>query len=715
MYTKLVYSPNTSLVNLSTDVSGLITGTITTLSDLKSADKKKTSIVITEPSPWVLHSDRTGLVNQKIYSVLASDETVSYMSLTFSSSAITVGIYEYWDAIRNQGINPAVYPAYISLDLTKGGELRIHATQNYVVMASVLAGVWSSGQGAMLVLTRSRTETHDVFDPSRKWAAGVGGASEIFLGSTVDASGHAYVVGFSESAENMGGGADAMIIRYDLNGEIMFSRFVGTDASHDRLTCVAPARDGVCAAGYATVAGTNNADAMVVKYSSLGVLEWSSIFGDATGAQQMTGVTYIQAAASQSLDQDKIVVVGNDSVATKGGIVIAYSGTGTVLWQKNIVGCTLTGICNDGSYVYVSGYTTTSTYGADDLVVFKINVGNSSIDKKIQIGAAASDTAKGIAIDKDKGVVYVVGSTASIGTYGGDDMLLVKLETATLTRIWAMACGYTTGDAGHSVAVGTGGWVYLCGLGAGGAVVLVFDENKNSLWQREIKEHQAGTIAGPLSVSTDNPSTDGKIFVTCRSSAGPIVIKMDRDSDRNNIANIIAVSKSTANVAPIELKSTTPAATFIDVTPAYSAQQKKPVDKTPALLQERNWPLVGHAPISLITAVSGISGNIVSPRLSGATGLYLRGGDAYFNVATAYGSGAPPAITQRDSEGNLAISLCEISLYNINGGMAQHAKVVGRCYTATTSYMNSGDTVVMDENEYTIYAGGANRFAVLNG
>lgn len=713
MLLKLIYQPNTSLVNLSSDVTGALTGAITNVADLKCADKNKSVIINTLPSTWVLCSEKTGVVNQKVYSVADEDGTVSYMSLQYASNSITVGIYEYWDSIRSYGVNPVLFPAYIVLDLVKGGEIRIHSTKEYCVIASVLNNVWSSGQGAVMALTRKRSEGWDKFDSAIKWAAGVGGATESYDDVIVDGGGRVYVAGYSSSSEMQGGGADGLLVCYNVYGEIIYQRFIGTDTSNDRLTSVSDARDGVIAVGYATLAA--NADGMIVKYSSSGVLEWSNIFGDTAGSQQFCGVACIKA---QTPDQDKYVAVGNDSVATKGGIVIAFSNTGTILWQKNIVGCTIAGVCSDGAYIYVSGYTTTASLGAEDLLVFKLNVNSGGVEKKVQIGGAGSDTAKGIAVSKEKNAVYVAGSTDSTGTVGGSDMLLVKLDSATFALSWAVACGYATTDIGNAVAVGTGGWIYLCGQCNGGAVVSVYDDTEASLWQREIKEHAAGSITGPFSIATDNP-TEGKCFITCRSSAGPMVVKLDNDAGANNIANMITVSKSVANVSPIALKSIIPSISPVDVSPPYTAQQKKPTDKTPGLLSERNWPLVGHSPIITLVTVGGISTNISSPRLSGATGAYIRGGEAYFLTSTAFGSNVPPAVNQRDESGNLLMSMCDIGLTSTSGAVSQASMVRGKVYLGTSGYMSNGDTIYLTRGdtveEYTVYAGGANRVVVFNG
>ncbi|MDR2698877.1 MAG: hypothetical protein LBB30_04295 [Candidatus Methanoplasma sp.] len=149
---------------------------------------------------------------------------------------------------------------------------------------------------------------------------------------------------------NKKGGFDAIIVKYDVNGEMMWKKDLG-GAGWDGYLSVTAVSDGIIAAGFsweesfgsgdwAGFKRKGTTDATIVKYDNNGNVMWKKNFGG-EGADEFRSVT----TAS-----DGFVAVGSSNMfgsgdwagfSGRGGtdaIIVKYNSDGEVAWKRNFGG-----------------------------------------------------------------------------------------------------------------------------------------------------------------------------------------------------------------------------------------------------------------------------------------------------------------------------------------------------------------------------------------
>jgi len=249
---------------------------------------------------------------------------------------------------------------------------------------------------------------------------------------------------------------DALILKYDNTGSVIWARTVGGDEV-DIFRSVGEAPDGgyVCA-GYSASYGSGEVQVLLVKFSSSGAVQWARTAGG--------GMT--DAADGICIDEDGTIVIGGftSSYGADGTAVLlmGFNANGTLLW------CTMGDAPANDRLLFDSGggITWASTVGDD--------CWNSGYD----------------AMETPDGGFLLTGNTTCYDDVSANDVLIARFGPDG-TLWWARSLGeHGTAESGWSVAVDTDGNFAIAGgtddaLGSvGDAFLLWFDSNGGLLWAR---------------------------------------------------------------------------------------------------------------------------------------------------------------------------------------------------------------------------------------
>ncbi len=362
------------------------------------------------------------------------------------------------------------------------------------------------------------------------------GGYDLFF--NVDITSDGYVaVGYSNSTnkdmEGLNkGSTSAIIVRYDNNGNILWNRAFGGTAT-DFFNDVVTVNDGFIAVGYSEstdqdLEGLNKGhfDAIIVKYDQNGNMMWNRNFGG-TGDDRFEGVItvndgYIVAGRSWSNN-------GDLSGFNKGGwdgIVVKYDIAGNVNWKKNFGGSSTDnfyGISNaeNGFIVIGNSYSNNHDvtglqkgggdavivrYDSNGNVIWNRNFGGSSFDifydvKEVIDGYVAvgySNSNNHDVLDMNKGL---------------DDAVIVKYDKSG-NMVWNKNFGGSHVDYFRSIEIINNNYVVigqsqsnnqdLTGLNRGGwdGIVVKYDPNGDVI----MKQNHGGTSTDIFLGSSGNES-----------------------------------------------------------------------------------------------------------------------------------------------------------------------------------------------------------------
>lgn len=290
----------------------------------------------------------------------------------------------------------------------------VTVADEYVYVGGRTFTSFSLASANMLILKLQTSNGSVVW--SRTWDSGHGydevDGLEVYENSL-------YVTGWTtgENTQN-----DIAILRYDLNGTLLWSRSWGTPGWDEANGQAGVDENYVYAVGrYNALNMVSGGDAVLVAFNRTdGSHAWHTTWGgaeldDAFG--MTTDSTYIYSVGITSS-------FGNDLI-----FLLKYSKTGTLMWNASWggSGSELTrsvGVTANSTSIFVAGSTTSYGDGDFDVVLLRFDQnGNLTLSKAW--GGPSLDRSHGIAIDEP--FIYIVGDTRSYAV-GDEDAFLMKVD-----------------------------------------------------------------------------------------------------------------------------------------------------------------------------------------------------------------------------------------------------------------------------------------------
>ncbi len=289
----------------------------------------------------------------------------------------------------------------------------------------------------------------------------------------------AYVVGTAGGTLNGQAGpglANAFIVRYDANGNVLWTRVIGAALTFTNGYAVAADSSGVYVAGATTgaIGGANSGlqDVFVRKYDSSGNTLWTQQFG--TGQDDQARALAINSSGVYVLGQTNGALPGLTNAGLVDAFVRKLDASGNTLWTRQFgtsLGDFVEAAAADANAVYMGGSTggaLTGTFlgGTFDGFARKYD-NNGNVVWTRQYGTSSNDVVEGIAVDG--GGVYIGGYTEGTlsgqTSAGGADIAVFKLDLDGNT-IFSRQFGSTGNDFTHDAAV-DGNGILVAGTTSG--------------------------------------------------------------------------------------------------------------------------------------------------------------------------------------------------------------------------------------------------------
>ncbi len=411
---------------------------------------------------------------------------------------------------------------------TPFGHIKEHAPYTYDAVTQQKIASSFKLKNNTLSFSVAKHKGDIVIDPYLKWSTYYGDSLfDLAYGVTVDPTGNIYMVGYTNSKKNIstpglyqdtltiGVGSDAFIVKFNSAGQRVWGTYYGGTAS-DYFTGVTSDKNGnIYALGNTTsfnlaTAGTHQQvfgggtanDALLVKFSSNGMLQWSTYYGGA-GTENGNTITCDNA--------DNIYIGGNTNTTTSGiiattgsfqptttagtsGFIAKFNPSGTRIWGTYYGSSSNVNVlkCDQSANLYVGGTTTNGTpnaistpgtqqpnYGTSGLAdgfLVKMDSTGSSTSRKwgTYIGSIAADAVTSIQLS-NTGSIYVGGSTASSdsiatpGSFqnsfaGGQWDCFISKYNDSGRFIWSTYYGGSGSDQINSLLLTPSGHLFMCGV-----------------------------------------------------------------------------------------------------------------------------------------------------------------------------------------------------------------------------------------------------------
>ena len=303
-----------------------------------------------------------------------------------------------------------------------------------------------------------------------------------------------YVTGVSTNNGN-----DAVLLKFDVNGTLLWERTWGGPAS-DQSLAVATAADGSAyIAGTATSFGPSSSGLFVVKFDSLGNLVWQRILDGAEGNAVSVGPDGSVYAAGTT---PRPGLIGNFDV-----VVLKITSDGSLVWQRTYASGEVVDprggmtVAPDGS-TYIAGAIQTVKANRADIAALIVKLstnGDLLFDK--QFDGRGGETATGVAIAPDDGTVYVAGTTTTFGA-GSQDAFVLHLVPTGKKLLDAVTWGGTGFEEGSGVGV-IAGTVALAATTTNPPPYSLLDASARLSAPRGTLAVVAGVLVTPAGISAD--------------------------------------------------------------------------------------------------------------------------------------------------------------------------------------------------------------------
>ncbi len=300
---------------------------------------------------------------------------------------------EKYDRSKPLVIDPVLsYGTLIGESTELGNGIAVDPTGATVIAGNYLAGVF--GPGIPLVNPVDTTATAGEGIVIKVNPAGTallystflgGGSNDTLYDAVLDASGNAYVGGYTEASDfptksplqgTSGGGSDAVIAKLDPSGALVFSSYLGGNGN-DQVNGLA-----INATGFYAIGSTNSTNFP----GASGTLGGYDVF-----------VSKFPLSGSQLTFT---ATLGSPASDGAGGIAVDSAGAAYI-----------TGTAH-GQLPATAGAFQSTSGGDSDAFAAKLNVAGSSWTYVTHIGGAGADSGAAIAIDAS-GKAYIAGSTFS--------------------------------------------------------------------------------------------------------------------------------------------------------------------------------------------------------------------------------------------------------------------------------------------------------------
>lgn len=358
----------------------------------------------------------------------------------------------------------------------------------------------------------------------RQWATYYGGSGdELIYGCTTDAFGNIFISGRTTSTNNiatasgfqtnyLGGTTDGFMAKFSPGGVRRWATYYGSSGTDETFRSCTDATGKVFFAGYTAGTGTlvstpgthqtvngggGNVDAYLVKFDSVGVRQWATLYGglgsdygracaiDGAGDVYLTG--YVPFGTTSTIVATAGAFQTNGLGGSTEGYLVKFNSTGIRQW-----GTYISTIANDyllscqfdgGSGIYVAGYTNVvtaanvqmSTPGSHQTVIGGLNDG--FVNKFNLAGVRQWGTYYGGTQDdyiqsscvSSSGAIYITGSTSSptgISTAGAHQTALNVATDGYLAQLKDCA-GTTFSISGTTGSICAGQTLTLTGVGTG--------------------------------------------------------------------------------------------------------------------------------------------------------------------------------------------------------------------------------------------------------
>ncbi|RYY89259.1 hypothetical protein EON63_01060 [archaeon] len=256
----------------------------------------------------------------------------------------------------------------------------------------------------------------------------------------IDSNGYVYIVGqvcgSTQGASYIGGDSDILLIKYNSDGDVLWTRLLGTTGADEGYGVAIDTSDNIYISGAVSGGLDGEAyeggarDMVLFKYTPEGARDWTRIAG------------------TSGLDIGYAVVVDSAREAVY-----------------------MTGTCEGPMHGQAYG-------GSTDICLLKYALDGTKI-WTMQTGTSSGNNGYGIGLDASSGAVFVTGSAQGSlldqGYVGDMDVFLMKVH-ANGTALWARMEGTMGADAGNAVAVDSSrGTVYVAGFASGSLHAEVYE------------------------------------------------------------------------------------------------------------------------------------------------------------------------------------------------------------------------------------------------
>ena len=417
-----------------------------------------------------------------------------------------------------------------------------------------------TGSFCMTFSLKYRDElTGDIITIAGKHKAIATGGYIVNFGSTGDEwlysgtelnDGNYVAVGVTNTDTLTHGANDMMIVKYSPSGETIWTKAWGGPSGEYASSIVGATDGGFVVIGTTDSYGVSNSDIFITKYSTLGVIEWSKVWGgaqyDGAGGIARSGDGgYVITGTSTSFGN------GNESIIAK------FSATGTLSWSKAFGGAANESAVavirdSDGNFV-VSGNTTSYTSEVNsDVFLSKFDSSGNQLWTKTW-GGEASDSIGGVTQLSNGD--YVMSGTSYNGSFG---LTIEETFVARFTKDGSFVSnkilGSTEYNYGYGIASTTDGGYVITGeidsdAHNGDVYAIKFDSNDSLLFSKTWGS--TGYDAGYAIIQNSDQTITviGDTYYKTAGSDDGMIMVLDKNGGIKN-CDATCVDKDLAEVNP---------------------------------------------------------------------------------------------------------------------------------------------------------------------